>query len=456
MWVHPIDSRYGSERMRAIFRQENRIKLMASVEALYTRALAERGLIPEGAAEAIERAAEEVTPEDVRVEESLVKHETMALVRAISKRAGKYGEYLHLGLTSNDILDTVMGIQIKQAGYIILRSAASLLEKIIERGEESLDIVCLGRTHGVVADPIPLSMKFALWSYYIRRSIARFMSSLNEASVGKLRGAVGTAAASIELGIDDPLEVESEVLRALGLSSPEITTQVVPRDRLANLILSMSLFSSVLDTIANEIRNLHRTEISEIKEHFEERQVGSSTMPHKMNPINSEKVCGLARLMRSLAIAALENVVLEHERDLTNSSVERVILPEAFLILEEQINTLSAVMENLEIDRARIEENLEKYGDIALSERLMIWLVKKGLGRQEAHEIVRRISLRSSRSGRRFIDEVLNDETLSKLLKREEIEAIFRPQSYIGLGRELSIKEFREAREFLKEVLLNG
>jgi len=218
----------------------------------------------------------------------------------------------------------------------------------------------------------------------------------------------------------------------------------------------MSLFSSVLDTIANEIRNLHRTEISEIKEHFEERQVGSSTMPHKMNPINSEKVCGLARMMRSLAIAALENVVLEHERDLTNSSVERVILPEAFLILEEQINTLSAVMENLEIDRARIEENLEKYGDIALSERLMIWLVKKGLGRQEAHEIVRRISLRSSRSGRRFIDEVLNDETLSKLLKREEIEAIFRPQSYIGLGRELSIKEFREAREFLKEVLLNG
>jgi adenylosuccinate lyase len=456
MWVHPIDSRYGSELMRAIFRQENRIKLMARVEALYARALAERGFIPKEAAEAIERAAEEVTPEDVRAEEALVKHETMALVRAISKRAGRYGEYLHLGLTSNDVLDTVMGVQIRQAGSIILRSSASLLEKIVKRGEESLDIVCLGRTHGVVADPIPLSMKFALWSYYVRRSIARFMDSLNEASVGKLRGAVGTAAASIELGIEDPLEVESEVLAALGLSPPEITTQVVPRDRLAHLILSMSLFSSALDTIANEIRNLHRTEISEVKEHFEERQVGSSTMPHKMNPINSEKVCGLARLMRSLAIAALENVVLEHERDLTNSSVERAILPEAFLILEEQINTLSAVIENLEIDRVRIGENLEKYGDIALSERLMIWLVKKGLGRQEAHEIVRSISLRSHRSGRRFIDEVLADESLSKILRPEEIEAIFNPRSYLGLGRELSIEEFRAAREFLKEVLLNG
>jgi adenylosuccinate lyase len=442
--------------MRAIFRQENRIKLMASVEVLYAKALAERGLIPKEAVEAIERAAEGVTPEDVKYEESLVKHETMALVRAISKRAGGYSEYLHLGLTSNDVLDTVMGVQIKQAGSIILSSAASLLEKIVKRGEESLDIVCLGRTHGVVADPIPLSMKFALWSYYIRRAIIRFMNSLNEASVGKLRGAVGTAAASIELGIEDPLEVESEVLRALGLSPPEITTQIVPRDRLANLILSMSLFSSVLDTIANEIRNLHRTEISEIREHFEERQVGSSTMPHKMNPINSEKVCGLARLMRSLAIAALENVVLEHERDLTNSSVERIILPEAFLILEEQINTLSNVIENLEIDKIRIEENIEKYGDIALSERLMIWLVKKGLGRQEAHEIVRRISLRSYRSGRRLIDEVLADEEISKILKPEEIEVIFRPQSYIGLGRELSIKEFRAAREFLKEVLLNG
>lgn len=455
MWVHPVESRYGSERMRSVFRQESRIRMMAEVEAIYARALAKRGVIPAEAAEAIERASKEITPSDVLEEERVTKHETMALVRALSKRVGAYGEYLHLGLTSNDVLDTVMGIQIREAGSLIVREAASLLRSIIRRGEESIDVVCLGRTHGVVADPIPLSMKFAYWSYLVRSSLRRFMSALDEACVGKLRGAVGTLAASVELGVEDPLEVESEVLSYFGLKQPEITTQIVPRDKLAFLIVSMSLFSSALDTIANEIRNLHRTEIGEIREHFEESQVGSSTMPHKMNPIGSEKVCGLARLMRSLALAAMENIVLEHERDLTNSSVERMMLPEAFLILEEQIRTLTKVIEGLDIDRLRIEENLRRYADLALSERLMISLVRRGLGRQEAHEIVRRISLRSQRSGRRFLDEVMEDEEISKVLRREEIEDIFKPESYVGLGREISIKEFEVAKEFLKEVLAN-
>ncbi|RDD54124.1 MAG: adenylosuccinate lyase [Candidatus Korarchaeota archaeon NZ13-K] len=455
MWVHPVESRYGSERMRSVFRQESRIRMMAEVEAIYARALAKRGVIPAEAAEAIERASKEITPSDVLEEERVTKHETMALVRALSKRAGAYGEYLHLGLTSNDVLDTVMGIQIREAGSLIVREAASLLRSIIRRGEESIDVVCLGRTHGVVADPIPLSMKFAYWSYLVRSSLRRFMSALDEACVGKLRGAVGTLAASVELGVGDPLEVESEVLSYFGLKQPEITTQIVPRDKLAFLIVSMSLFSSALDTIANEIRNLHRTEIGEIREHFEESQVGSSTMPHKMNPIGSEKVCGLARLMRSLALAAMENIVLEHERDLTNSSVERMMLPEAFLVLEEQIRTLTKVIEGLDIDRLRIEENLRRYADLALSERLMISLVRRGLGRQEAHEIVRRISLKSQRSGRRFLDEVMEDEEISKVLRREEIEGIFKPESYVGLGREISIKEFEVAKEFLKGVLAN-
>lgn len=455
MWVHPIEGRYGSERMRSIFRQESRLRMMAEVEALYARALARRGVIPKEAADAIERASKEVSVDDVIEEERVTKHETMALVRALSRRAGSYGEYLHLGLTSNDILDTAMGMQIREAGKLIVRDAASLLRSIVRRGEESLDIICLGRTHGVVADPMPLSMKFAHWSYLVRSSLRRFISALDEACVGKLRGAVGTAAASVELGIRDPLGVELEVLSSLGLKPPEVTTQVVPRDKLAHLIVSMSLFSSALDTIANEIRNLHRTEIGEMREHFEERQVGSSTMPHKMNPINSEKVCGLARLMRSLALAALENIVLEHERDLTNSSVERAILPEAFLLLEEQINTLARVIESLDIERDRIEENLRRYADLALSERLMISLVKKGLGRQEAHEIVRRISLRSKRSGRRFLDEVMHDEEISKVMSREELEEVFRPEGYLGLGREISIEEFERAKEFLKEVLPN-
>lgn len=453
MWVHPVESRYGSERMRSIFRQENRVRMMAEVEAIYARALARRGLIPMEAAEAIERASKEVTVSDVVEEERITKHETMALVRALSRKVGRYGEYLHLGLTSNDVLDTVMGVQIKEAGGLIVREATSLLESIIRRGEESFDIVCLGRTHGIVADPMPLSMKFAYWSYLVRSSLRRFISALDEAQVGKLRGAVGTLAASVELSIGDPLAVESEVLSSLGLRPPEVTTQVVPRDRLAFLITSMSLFSSALDAIANEIRNLQRTEIGELKEYFEERQVGSSTMPHKMNPVNSEKVCGLARVMRSLALAALENIVLEHERDLTNSSVERIILPEAFLILEEQIITLTRVIGSLRIERDRIGENLRRYADLSLSERLMIALVKKGVGRQEAHEIVRRISLRSESSGKKFLDEVMRDDEISRILTREELEETFRPESYLGLGKEISIREFETAKRFLKEVL---
>ncbi|MCD6348745.1 MAG: adenylosuccinate lyase [Candidatus Korarchaeota archaeon] len=454
MPVHPIDYRYGSSDMRRIFEPETKIRLMARFEAALAKVQARHGLIPREAALGIEKAAEEVTYEEVREEERVTKHETMALVKVLARKAEPYGGYVHLGVTSNDVLDTAMALQIKMAGELIVKRSASLLEAIIRRGEEAKGLVTLGRTHGVVADPIPLSLKFALWSYLVRRSLERFIRAVEDACVGKVSGAVGTMAALVELGVTDPKALQYDVLLELGIKPAEITTQVVPRDRLAHLITCMSLFSSSLDTIANEIRNLHRTEIGEIQEYFEEStQVGSSTMPHKRNPVRSEKVCGLAKVMRSLSVAALENIVLEHERDLTNSSAERCLLPEVFLLLEEQLITLTSVIKNLKIVKERIEENLKRYGELALSERLMIALVRKGMGRQTAHETVRRISMKSYSTGKGIFELAMEDESVRKLLTREELRYLADPYSYVGIGEELAEEEFQRAREFLKEVL---
>ncbi len=453
MQVHPIDYRYGSMEMRKIFEPENKIRLMARTEAALAKVQAMYNVIPKEAAEAIKRASKEIEYENVKKEEEKTKHETMALVKALARKSGSYGEYVHLGVTSNDILDTAMALQIKMAGRLLIKRSSRLLNAIIAKGEKVEGIVALGRTHGVVADPIPLSLKFALWSYLVRRSMKRLVLALEDAAVGKISGAVGTMAALVELGVRDPKMLQQNVLRELGLKSAEVTTQVVPRDRLAYLISMMSLYSSALDNIGNEIRNLHRTEIGEMKEYFEETsQVGSSTMPHKRNPIKSEKVCGLAKIMRSLIIAALENVVLEHERDLTNSSAERCFLPEAFIILEEQIITLSDVIENLKIDERRIRENLEKYKDLALSERLMIALVKKGMGRQTAHEIVRKLSMESYSTGQGIFEIAMEDGSIRNVLASDEIKELLDPSSYIGIGEEIAREEFYRAKEFLKEV----
>ncbi len=458
MPVHPIDYRYGSSEMRRIFEPENRVRLMARVEVALLEALADRGIVPREAVEDVRMAAESISWDEVREEERITKHETMALVRVLARKAGRSGGYVHLGITSNDVLDTVMALQIREAGSLLVRRALNLLEEIVKRGEEvrKRGIVAPGRTHGVIADPIPLSMKFALWSYFVRKGLESLLEAIDDAAVGKIAGAVGTMAALVELGVKDPIRFQEDVLDKLGLKAAEISTQVVPRDRLARLITSISAMSSSLDAIANEIRNLHRTEIGEIQEYFESTtQVGSSTMPHKRNPIKSEKVCGLAKVLRSLAIAALENIVLEHERDLTNSSAERCFLPEAFLLLEEQLISLTDVMRNLRIDEDRIRENLARYSDLALSERLMIALVKKGLGRQESHELVRRVAMASYERGEPLFKVALGDPTISSLLAPEEVEALRDPNTYIGAGHEIARLEFERAKRIIEEVRKN-
>jgi adenylosuccinate lyase len=444
MPIHPIESRYGSKEMRNIFEYDNRIRIMARVEAELARVEAELGIIPKEAADGINRAAEMVTSDLVKEEERIVKHETMALVRAISKLAGEYGEYVHYGATSNDILDTAMAIQLRDASKIIISRMLELTEAIIRRGRESLDFISLGRTHGMAAIPMPFGFKFALWASIMKRNIDRYELAYRRAAKGKFSGAIGTMASLGSMG----MEVQRKLMERLGLEYEEITTQIVPRDELCELLLTMALISSTLEMMANEIRNLHRSEIAEVTEPFEEEQVGSSTMPHKVNPINSEKVCGLARVMRGIAVASLENIIIEHERDLTNSSVERIIIPEAFLLLEEQLITLNYVVGNMKLDSNAMRENIERTKGFIMAERVMMEL-SKSLGRQRAHEIIRRISMEAMKKGITF-EEALLGSDVSKYLTPDEIHELMKPENYLGMGKEIAESVFNSVEEFIR------
>ncbi|PNV78002.1 MAG: adenylosuccinate lyase [Thermoproteota archaeon] len=444
MPVHPIENRYGSREMRSIFEYDNKIRTMARVEAELARVEAELGIIPRKAADAISKAAEMVTADLVKEEERKTKHETMALVRALSKLAGEYGEYVHYGATSNDILDTTMAIQLKEASRIIISRMMELTEAIIKRGRESLNLVSLGRTHGMAAIPMPFGFKFALWASIMRRNMERYEIACKRAAKGKFSGAIGTMASLGSIG----MEVQRKLMERLGLEHEEITTQIVPRDELCELLLTMALISSTLEMMANEIRNLHRSEIAEVTEPFEEEQVGSSTMPHKVNPINSEKVCGLARVMRGIALASLENIVIEHERDLTNSSVERVIVPEAFLLLEEQLITLNYVVRNMKLNSDAMRENIDRTKGFIMSERVMMEL-SKTLGRQRAHEIIRRISMEAMRKNMTFKEALLESDVI-KYLAPEKIEELMRPENYLGAGKEIARMVFDSVEEFLR------
>jgi adenylosuccinate lyase len=373
----------------------------------------------------------------------------MALVLAIAEQAGPYGEYVHFGATSNDILDTALALQLKQAIYLIRSRLISLTRAIIERGRDALDLICLGRTHGMAALPMPFGFKFAVWASIMKNNLERLSSVESRVVRGKISGAIGTMASFYGKG----REIQSLVMKELGLKEGEISTQIVPRDSLAELISTLALISSTLELMANEIRNLQRTEIGEVEEPFrKERQVGSSTMPHKRNPIRSEKVCGLARIMRGLSVAALENIVLEHERDLSNSSVERIIVPEAFLILDEQLRTLEYVIKNLVLKEEAMKKNLERAGDLIMAERIMLELARRQMGRQKAHELVRKLSMRALEEKKSFHDVLLEEKAVLEKISKEEIGSLLDPSTYLGESKDLAEGIFRSIEEFLDSI----
>jgi len=448
MSILPIDAgRYGSEEMRRIFTEESRLQRMLDVEAALAKASAKYGLIPPKAAEVIaeKASAKYVKLERVKEIEARIRHDIMAVVEALAEVCGEYGGYVHVGATSYDIVDTATALQLKEAIAIIERRLEELCRLLCDMAIKYRDLVMIGRTHGQHALPITLGFKFAVWASEFARHIERLREAKKRVLVGKMSGAVGTMAGFMGRGT----EVQEEVMRLLGLRAETISTQIVQRDRLAELICLFAIIASSLDRVATEIRNLQRPEIMELAEGFELEQVGSSTMPHKQNPIDCENVSSLAKLMRSLVIPALENIPLWHERDLTNSANERFIIPESCILLDEMLRRITKVLKNLRIYPESMRKNLELTKGRIMSEAVMICLTKKGMSRQEAHRLLRELSLKSMVEDVHLSEVLKRDERVRRFLTEQEIDELMRPENYVGEAQRLIDKAVSEAMAIL-------
>ncbi len=428
----PIDTgRYGTAKMREIFEEEARVQKMLDVEAALAWAHAEVGDIPRKDAEKIVAMAslKHVKLGRIKEIEREIKHDVASLVRALAEGCGPSGAYVHLGATSYDIVDTANALQLKDALELIGKKLSNFENILREKALQYKGTVMMGRTHGQHALPITLGFKFAVWMCEISRHIQRLTQCEERVLVGKMSGAVGTQAS---LG-KHAMRIQELVMQRLGIKAAEISTQIVQRDRYAELVCLLGLVTSSLDNFASEIRELQRPEIGELFEPFEaEKQVGSSTMPHKRNPETCERVCGLARIVRSLAIPALENVVTWHERDLTQSSAERFIIPEACILVDYMLFLMSNIVANLRVDEERMLRNIELTQGRAMSEAVMMALTRKGVDRQEAHELLRKLAIKSELEKRHFKEILLEDKFVSGKLSEKEIDSALNPENYLG------------------------
>jgi len=432
MAIHPIDYRYGTPEMKAVWGEENRFRCIVAAEVALAQAEAACGVIPADAAETIARCAGEATLARANEIEAEINHDMMAVVKAVTEVCGDAGRWIHFGATSNDILDTATGLQMKAAMDLIEEKLRSLLAVLLRRSGETTRLVCVGRTHGQHGVPTTYGLRFAIWASEVGRHIERLRQMRPRVAVGQLTGAVGTQAALGAKG----LEVQPAMMANLGLTSVDVSNQIIARDRYAEYVMFLANVATTLDKIGVEIRSLQRTEIAEVEEAFGKKQVGSSTMPHKRNPIKSEQVCGLARIVRAMVEPALQNNTLWDERDLTNSSCERVVFPEASVLADHILALMVKVLEGLTIREENVRKNLDLLHGVNLAESVMIELTKRGMGRQEAHEAVRVASM-TALAGRRPIAGVLGeDPAVAAVLNGSEIAGLLDPENYIGTAVE--------------------
>lgn len=447
--ILPIDTgRYGSPEMRKIFDEENRLQKMLDVEAALAWAHSQVGNIPkEDAQKIVEKASTKyVKLSRVKEIENEIRHDIMALVRALAEACGASGEYVHLGATSSDMLDTATALQLKEAVNIIEERLNELESVLLARAEKHKMSIMMGRSHGQHALPTTFGFKVAVWTREVSRHIQRLRDCKGRLLAGKMSGAVGTQAG---LG-PEALKIQELVMERLGISAADISTQIVQRDRYAELTCILAILASTLDNIASEIRELQRPEIAEAFEAFEQKQVGSSTMPHKRNPMISERICGLAKLLRSLVAPALENVPTWHERDLTQSSCERFVIPEECILIDYMLILMIRVLKGLEVDETRMRKNMEITQGRMMSEAVMLALAKKGLGRQKAHELTRELAIKSHNEQQAFKDVLAENITVKELLSPDEIEYVMDPRNYLGTAPqqiELVIEKTRQERK---------
>ncbi len=414
--------RYTRPEMGAVWALQNRFQKMLEVEIAVAETQADLGLIPKDAARQI-RTKGKFSVDRIDEIEKTTRHDVIAFVSSVAENVGDMGRYVHFGMTSSDVLDTALALQIRDAGLIVMRSLETLEAALRKRAGEFSETLCAGRTHGMHAEPTSFGMKLAgFWAEAVRNR-ERLSRALKQTEIAKLSGAVGTYSTQTPL-------VEDGVARALRLQPETIATQVVPRDRMAELLWALAVVGSGLERLAVELRHLQRTEVGEVTEGFAKGQKGSSAMPHKKNPISAENVTGCARLLRAYAQATLENVALWHERDISHSSVERVVLPDAFILCDYAVDRMTKLVEGLEVDEDRMRENMDLSRGQLFSSHLLLALVDKGLSREEAYAIVQRLS-HQLKPGSNLREAALSDASVKKHLKAGEVEAVFTGERHV-------------------------
>ncbi|MBC7187045.1 MAG: adenylosuccinate lyase [Calditrichaeota bacterium] len=410
-------ARYTRPRMGAIWSDEHRFATWLEVETVVCEVMAELGQIPPAAAQAI-RSKGRFDVARINEIEQTVKHDVIAFLTNVGEYVGEEARYLHLGLTSSDLLDTSLALLMREAGKVLLEDLTGLRAAVRKRALEFKHTPCIGRTHGVHAEPITFGLKLAMWYDELGRAQLRLEQAVEAVSVGKISGAVGTFAYL------DP-RVEELVCARLGLRPAPVSTQIVQRDVHAEYLCTLALIASSLEKFAVEVRNLQRTEILEAEEYFSPGQKGSSAMPHKRNPITCERIAGMARIVRGNALAALENVPLWHERDISHSSVERVIIPDSTIILDYMLATFTDIVDRLVVYPENMLANLHKTGGLIFSQALLLALVNKGVSREQAYQWVQTNAMTAWRTGGDFRRLILDDPQVRSVLSEEEVERCF-------------------------------
>jgi adenylosuccinate lyase len=380
--------------MGAVWTQQRRLESWLAVELAATDAWSVEGVVPREDAEAC-RSRASFSLDAVEEREKVTGHDVAAFVDVVAESVGAEGRWIHYGLTSSDVLDTALALQISEAGLILLHGATAYRDALIRRASEHRDTICVGRTHGVHAEPTTFGLRLAGFAFEADRNLRRLAAAIEGAAVGKLSGAVGTYASV-------PPSVEARVMEALGLRREDVSTQVVPRDRHAELLGAIALAGAGLERFGTEVRNLQRTEVREVEEPFAAGQKGSSAMPHKRNPILSERLCGLARVLRGYAQTGFENVALWHERDISHSGAERVVLPDATILLDYMQHMATRIVEEMRVDAERMRANLELTHGALFSQRALTALVDSGMSRDDAYRVVQRAAQRAFDEGRQF------------------------------------------------------
>jgi adenylosuccinate lyase len=406
--------------MAGIWSEEGKLARWLEVELAAIEAWAELGVVPAEAAEAIRARATPPSPVRVAELEATLHHDTAAFVDAVAEQLGEDGRWFHYGLTSSDVVDTALSLQVRRAGELLLEGIDRALDVVAGRAIEHRDTICIGRTHGVHAEPTTFGLKLAGWAFELDRGRRRVEHALEAIRVGKLSGAVGTYAAT------DP-ELERIACERLGLEPAPVSTQILQRDRHAGLLAALAVVASSLDRFALEIRHLARTEVAEVMEPFGRGQKGSSAMPHKRNPVVAERICGLARVVRAAAVVGLENVALWHERDISHSSAERVVLPDAFLALDYMLDRFAWLVEGLVVRVDRMRRNLDAGHGLFFSQRVLLALVEAGLTRDDAYRLVQRNAMQSWDEERDFQALVRSDPEIAG---RIDLDRVFDLAAY--------------------------